>query len=75
MLESVPPDLYVQVGRRIRFFRRKQRSTQRQLAARAELARQTLSDIERGKQDVGVNLLGRIVKALGVTMAEFFEGM
>jgi DNA-binding XRE family transcriptional regulator len=51
------------------------RLTQEQLARKAEIARETLSVIERGQRDVGIETLARIIKALDATWSEFFEGM
>jgi len=42
------------------------------LADHAELTREHLSEIERGRKEVGVRGLERIVRALGVSLAEFF---
>jgi len=69
------PDICVQIGRRIRSRRKANKLSQKQLAWMAEIAEDSLSKLENGKREAGFYTLGRIVKALGVTMAEFFEGM
>ncbi|WP_172623466.1 helix-turn-helix domain-containing protein [Arabiibacter massiliensis] len=49
--------------------------TQDKLAAMAGTSRGTLSSIERGERGYSVDVLHRIVEALGVTYVEFFEGV
>lgn len=68
-------DICVRVGRRIRALRKEKGMTQHQLACLAEVARQTMSAVECGKQEMGLYILGRIVKALGVSLEEFFRGV
>jgi transcriptional regulator with XRE-family HTH domain len=65
----------VRIGRRIRVLRTQREWTQTMLADHAELTREHLSEIERGRKEVGVRGLERIVKALGVGLAKFFEGL
>lgn len=43
------------------------------LADHAELAREHLSELENGKKEIGVRSLERIVRALGVSLGQFFE--
>jgi transcriptional regulator with XRE-family HTH domain len=45
------------------------------LADHAELSREHLSELETGKKELGVRALERIARALGVTLAKFFEGL
>jgi transcriptional regulator with XRE-family HTH domain len=47
--------------------------SQETLAERASLHRNYVGGIERGERDVGIVALGRLVGALGLTLAEFFE--
>jgi transcriptional regulator with XRE-family HTH domain len=68
-------NICVRVGRRIRALRKQKGFTQDELARRTEVARQTITVLEAGKQEVCLYILGRIVKALGVTLEEFFHGM
>ncbi len=46
--------------------------SQEQLAERADVSRPTISRIERGVGDVGVDVVERIATALGITVAELF---
>ncbi len=50
--------------------RAKARLSQAQLAARANVSRQTISRIERAATDVGIEALARIAAALDTTLAE-----
>jgi transcriptional regulator with XRE-family HTH domain len=43
------------------------------LANRAGLHASYLSDLERGRQTPTLDLLNRLARALGVTLAEFFS--
>jgi transcriptional regulator with XRE-family HTH domain len=49
------------------------RLSQVQLAERAGVSRPTVSRIERGSGDVGIEVVQRIADALGVTVASLFE--
>ncbi len=45
------------------------------LADHAELAREHLSELENGHKEIGARTLDRLVKALGMKLAQFFEGL
>jgi transcriptional regulator with XRE-family HTH domain len=45
------------------------------LADHAQVTREHLSELENGKQEIGIRTLGRIVKALGVEFKQFFTGL
>jgi transcriptional regulator with XRE-family HTH domain len=66
-------DICVRIGRRIRVLRTERGWTQTMLADHAELTREHLSEVEGGKKEIGVRALDRIVRALGVTLRQFFE--
>ncbi len=68
-------DICVKIGRRIRVLRTEREWTQTMLADHAELSREHLSELETGKKELGVRALERIARALGVTLAKFFEGL
>jgi transcriptional regulator with XRE-family HTH domain len=54
------PDIRKVVGRRTRVLRKKLGYTQEELARRAEIARESLSRIERGQSEVGLYVLQRL---------------
>jgi transcriptional regulator with XRE-family HTH domain len=66
-------DLPTAVGRRVRDLRRKLKVSQEELAARAGLHRNYVASVECGECDVGMNAIGKLAKALGMTLACFFE--
>lgn len=47
--------------------------SQEELAERANLHRNYVGSVERGEREVGITAVGRLARALGVTLAEFFE--
>lgn len=46
--------------------------TQTILADRAELTREHLSEIERGRKEIGIRTLDSLTRALGVSLSKFF---
>lgn len=67
-------DICVKIGRRIRVLRTERGWTQAMLADHAELTREHLSEIERGRKEIGVRGLDRIARALEISLTSFFEG-
>lgn len=67
-------DICVKIGRRIRVLRTERGWTQVMLADHAELTREHLSELENGHKEIGVRILDKIVRALGINLAKFFEG-
>ena len=65
-------DICTRVGKRIRELRAARGWTQAMLADHAELAREHLSELERGKKEIGIRALGRIADALEVDLSKFF---
>ena len=67
--------LLVQLGKRIRLLRQKKEMTQTDLAVHLGMNRGHLSDIERGKREVGVILLQVIANGLDTSMAQLLKGL
>lgn len=44
------------------------------LADHASIGQDHLSELERGKKEIGIKTLERIAEALGVTLERFFKG-
>ncbi len=65
-------DLRPALGGRIRELRRGLKLSQEALADRAGLHWTYVSDLERGQQTPTVDVVNRLARALGVTLAEFF---
>ncbi len=57
-------EFYVEIGRRIRRLRKRQRWTQAELAERADISTSFLGHIERGSRKLSVETLNRIALAL-----------
>lgn len=61
-------DLRAAFGERVRKLREQRGLSQAQLAERADLDVTYISGIERGRRNPGLNTLGRVARALGVTL-------
>ncbi len=66
-------DLRPALGARIRELRRGLKLSQEALGARAGLHWTYLSDLERGQQTPTLDVVNRLARAFGVTLAEFFR--
>ena len=49
--------------------------TQEKLAEKAELAPTYISDVERGRENISVDAVARIAKALRVGLEDLFQGI
>lgn len=63
------------LGKTIMLRRRKQLISQEDFARKAGINRSYMSHIENGKRDVSINIIEKIAKALGVTLAELFRDL
>lgn len=61
------------VGQRIRELRGQLGISQEELAARANLDRTYITSVERGKRNISIGTLEKIVVQLHCTMHEFFN--
>ncbi|MGZ3867065.1 MAG: helix-turn-helix domain-containing protein [Bacteroidia bacterium] len=61
------------VGDRIRELRKELDISQEALAHKAEVDRTYITDVENGRRNVSVEILERIIKALEVSIMEFFN--
>ena len=68
------PDHRSIVGKNIRFFRKKAELTLEKLAEKAEMDWTYLSQIERGRENISVDKLARIAKALGIKISDLTSG-
>lgn len=64
----------VQVGNRIRRSRLEKGWTQERLAAEAEISVQQLRALEKGQRNLGVDHLGRLSDAMGVSSDFLLKG-
>lgn len=63
-------DIIVRVGFNIRKIREEKGLTQEKLAAKADLHRAYIGQIERGEKNIGLVNLEKIARALGVNIKE-----
>jgi len=66
-------DICVKIGRRIRVLRTERGWTQAMLADHSDLTREHLSELENGHKEIGIRSLDKVVRALGTSLAKFFE--
>lgn len=66
-------DLKEKIGLRIRQLRKEQELSQEALGYKAEVDRTYVTDVENGRRNVSVEILERLIKALGISVAEFFN--
>ena len=64
-------DFYRLLGKRIATLRRARRLTQDRLAAATGISRSSIANIEKGGQLVGVHLLVKFARTLGVPVGDF----
>lgn len=67
--------LLVKLGKRIQALRKHKRWTQTDMAVTLDMNRGHLSDIERGKREVGIITLQVIARGLDTTMAALLKGL
>jgi transcriptional regulator with XRE-family HTH domain len=65
--------LKLRFGAVVRAFRRRLGVSQEELAWRADIHRTYLADIERGQRNISLSSIVRLVRALSVSLAEFFH--
>ncbi|WP_321402118.1 helix-turn-helix transcriptional regulator [Maridesulfovibrio sp.] len=66
-------DLQSVFGEHLKSLRKSQGLTQDKLAELCGISVQYLGDVERGKANATINVLGKIGLALGVSVAELFD--
>ena len=66
-------DVKLKIGQRIKELRKEIRISQEALALKAEVDRTYVTDVENGRRNVSVEILERLIKALDVSIAVFFN--
>ena len=66
-------DIKLKIGQRIKVLRKQIGLSQEALALKAEVDRTYVTDIENGRRNVSVEILERLIKALEVSFADFFN--
>ena len=65
----------IEVGNRIRELRKEQNMSQETLADKSDLHPTYIGQVERGEKNASIECLHQIVKALQISMSEFFYGI
>ena len=66
-------DIKEKVGNRIRELRKQLELSQESLAYKSEVDRTYMTDVENGRRNVSIEILQKIISALEVSFAEFFN--
>ena len=66
-------DIKEKIGQRIRTLRKELNLSQEALALKSEVDRTYMTDVENGRRNVSIEILEKIVRALEVSFAEFFN--
>jgi len=66
-------NIKVKVGQRIKQLRNELGISQEALGLKADVDRTYVTDVENGRRNVSVEILDRLIKALGVSISEFFN--
>jgi len=66
-------DIKLKIGQRIKALRLEANLSQEALGLKAEVDRTYVTDVENGRRNVSVEILDRLIKALQVSIAEFFN--
>lgn len=66
-------DIKEKVGQRIRELRHRLELSQEALANKAEVDRTYMTDVENGRRNISIEVLGKIIAALEVSFTEFFN--
>ncbi len=73
MPDLTPMDIKLKIGQRIKQLRSEIGISQEALGLEAGVDRTYVSDVENGRRNVSVEILERLVKGLGITLAVFFN--
>ena len=68
-------NIYVQLGKRIAFLRKKKKMSQLDLALDSGINKNYISDLERGRRNPSLMILSRLSKALDCDMATLLQGI
>ena len=66
-------DIKEKAGQRIRQLRKELELSQETLALKAEVDRTYVTDVEAGRRNVSLEILERLIKALDVSLTDFFN--
>lgn len=68
-------NIFVQLGMRIRYLRKKKNLSQLELSLEAGINKNYISDLERGTRNPSLEILDKIAVALDVNLSTLFQGI
>ena len=68
-------NILTQLGMRIRYLRKQKGLSQLELSLEAEVNKNYISDLERGRRNPSILLLEKICRALDIDLATLFKGI
>ncbi len=68
-------NIYVQLGKRIAYLRKKKNLSQLDLALISDINKNYISDLERGRRNPSLMILSRISNALNIDMSTLLQGI
>lgn len=68
-------NILIQLGMRIRYIRKIKKMSQLDLAVEADINRNYLCDVEKGRRNPTITILNRIAEALNIDLATLFKGI
>jgi DNA-binding XRE family transcriptional regulator len=66
-------DIKIKIGNRIKELRIEKKLTQEELAWEADVDRTYMNHVENGRKNISIKSLEKIIKALDVSISEFFS--
>lgn len=66
-------DIKLKIGQRIKELRKELGISQEALGLNADVDRTYVTDVENGRRNVSVEVLERLIRALKVSICEFFD--
>ncbi len=73
MYEIPGMDIKLKIGQRIKELRKELNLSQEALALKSEVDRTYMTDVENGRRNGSIEILEKIIKALDISFAEFFN--
>lgn len=67
-------DVKVRIGQRIKELRLQKEFSQEQLALKAEIDRTYMTSVEKGRRNISIQNIEKIINALDTSFEDFFKG-
>ena len=66
-------DIKEKIGQRIRYLRKELNLSQEALALKSDVDRTYITDVENGRRNISIEILEKVIKALEVSISDFFN--